>query len=73
MQAAEVIRETMPASRSSALPPGPRTPALVQSLRYAFNPYASIRNSMQEWGTRVTVSAFGQGTMVVFSVMPLSV
>src|SRR2546422_4732294 len=37
MQAAEVIRESMPESRSSALPPGPRTPALFQSVRYALN------------------------------------
>jgi cytochrome P450 len=67
MQAAEVIREPMPASRSSELPPGPRTPALVQSLRYAFNPYKAIRRSMEQWPAPVTVKAFGQGTMVVFT------
>src|SRR2546426_1904933 len=67
MQAAEAIREPLPASRSSDLPPGPRTPALIQSLRYALNPYAAIRNSMERWPTPVTVKALGQGTMVVFS------
>jgi cytochrome P450 len=67
MQAAELIRESMPGRRPSALPPGPRTPAFIQSLRYAIDPYASIRHSIAHWGTRATVRAFGQGTMVVFS------
>src|SRR5439155_18831608 len=52
---------------SSALPPGPRTPALIQSLRYALNPYKAIRRSMEQWPTPITVSALGQGKMVVFT------
>src|ERR1043166_7089021 len=67
MQAAEVIREPMPERRSSGLPPGPRTPALFQSLRYALTPYAAVRYSIERWGTRATVRAIGQGRMVVFS------
>jgi cytochrome P450 len=48
-------------------PPGPRTPRLWQSLRYAVRPYATVE-SARRFGDRYTVAALGTpGRMVVFS------
>jgi cytochrome P450 len=52
---------------SSALPPGPRTPHLVQVLSYALRPYGTA-GSTRAWGDRYTVSAIGTpGKLVVFA------
>ena len=52
---------------TSPLPPGPRTPRLLQSLSYALRPYATIE-SARPWGDRYTVNAIGTpGKLVVFS------
>ena len=49
------------------LPPGPRTPRLLQSLQYALRPYATVLSG-RRFGDRYTVAALtGPGKMVVFS------
>ncbi|HJQ84463.1 MAG TPA: cytochrome P450 [Candidatus Binatia bacterium] len=54
-------------SVASVFPPGPRTPRLWQSLRYALNPYGAVE-SARRYGDRYTVAAIGvPGRMVVFS------
>src|SRR5437867_4459168 len=50
-----------------ALPLGPRTPRLVQSLRYALWPYASIDDSFRRYGDCYTVRPLGGPPMVVFT------
>jgi cytochrome P450 len=52
---------------AGALPPGPRTPRLLQSVMFALRPYATIE-SARRFGDRYTVWAIGTpGKMVVFS------
>jgi cytochrome P450 len=66
MHAAGVV--SAPAfERPSPLPPGPRSPALVQSLRYLLRPYHALADSARRYGDCYTVNALGQGTTVVFS------
>jgi len=49
------------------LPLGPRTPRILQSLRYARRPFASLEDSARRYGHCYTVRAFGQPPMVVFT------
>ena len=49
-----------------ALPPGPRTPRLLQSMQYVLRPYATVE-SVRHFGDRYTVAGLvGPGKMVVF-------
>jgi len=50
------------------LPPGPRTPRLWQSVRFALWPYATVEMAVRRWGERYTVASIGErGKMVVFT------
>jgi cytochrome P450 len=61
----EAVALRMPAA-SSALPPGPRTPRLLQMLGYVLRPYATVE-SARGFGDRYTVASFaGPEPMVVF-------
>lgn len=51
---------------TSGLPPGPREPALMQSLRFVLAPYRAIEYS-SAWGHRFTARIVGQPPMVVFA------
>ena len=52
----------------TALPPGPRTPRLWQSVRYALWPYATVEMASRRWGERYTATSIGdRGKMVVFT------
>ena len=52
----------------TALPPGPRTPRLWQSVRYALWPYATVEMASRRWGERYTAASIGErGKMVVFT------
>ncbi len=50
------------------LPPGPRTPRLWQSVRFALWPYATVEMAVRRWGERYTATSIGErGKMVVFT------
>src|SRR3977135_4040472 len=49
---------------SMALPPGPRSPALVNSLRFGFRPLAVLRDWRRRFGNVFTVKMLGFGTGV---------
>src|SRR5262245_51034980 len=66
MQAAEVVPQPTSDLRST-LPPGPRSPGLVQSLLFALNPYRTVARTFRRYGDRCTVHPVGQGTTVVFA------
>lgn len=52
---------------TAVFPPGPRTPRLVQNLRYAVRPYATV-DSARRYGDRYTVAALsGPGRLVIFT------
>jgi cytochrome P450 len=51
---------------TNGLPPGPREPALLQSLRYAVSPYGAIERS-RRYGDRFTARVVGQPPLVVFA------
>ena len=52
----------------TALPPGPRTPRLWQSIRFSLWPYATVAMGARRWGERYTTASFaGPGKMVVFT------
>src|SRR5439155_358843 len=44
----------------TALPPGPRTPRLWQSVRYALWPYATVEMASRRWGERYTAASIGE-------------
>ena len=50
-----------------ALPRGPRTPRLFQSLRYSLWPYASLDISTRRYGDCYTAYPLGGPPMVVFT------
>lgn len=50
--------------RNGKLPPGPRAPALVQSLRYYRDPYGYLRACHEKYGDWFTVRQIPCGTMV---------
>ena len=51
----------------AALPPGPRRPALLQSLRYVRRPYEAVEESGRRWGNCFTARALGQPPTVIFT------
>ena len=55
-----------PPSRA-ALPPGPRRPPLLQSLRYVRQPYEAVEESGRRWGNCFTARALGQPPTVIFA------
>src|SRR2546422_821466 len=55
-----------PPSRA-ALPPGPRRPPLLQSLRYVRRPYEAVAESGRRWGNCFTARALGQPPTVIFA------
>ncbi len=67
MSTAEARLVSQPFAATPTLPPGPRDPRIVQSLRYALAPYATIDRATRDFGDCYTVKAIGQPTMVVFS------
>ena len=75
MQASEtrLAPEASASPRLTAVPPrrmlprGPRQPRLLQSLRYALWPYASIDNTFRRYGECYTVHPLGGPPMVVFT------
>ena len=48
------------------LPPGPRTPAIINMLRYAFRPYDAMLNR-SDYGDCSTSRMLGQPPIVSFS------
>lgn len=61
-QAASTCRR----SSGEALPAGPRTPAIINMLRYAVNPYAAIKERLRN-GDCYTVRMLGQPPIVNFT------
>src|SRR3989442_2774298 len=51
----------------AALPPGPRRPPLLQSLRYVRRPYEAVAESGRRWGNCFTARALGQPPTVIFA------
>jgi len=51
----------------AALPPGPRTPGLLQALLFARDPIGSVMAVQHRFGEPFTVGSPGFGTSVVFS------
>src|SRR5438477_13143806 len=52
---------------SSPLPPGPRSPAFWQLLRYAHNPLGFFEDCARRFGTPFTVRWAGYGTAVMLT------
>jgi cytochrome P450 family 135 len=50
---------------SSALPPGPRTPGALQTLRYSFDPYGFFEAGQRAFGDVFTVRVMGQTWVVL--------
>src|SRR5439155_395324 len=44
----------------TTLPPGPRTPRLWQSVRFALWPYATVEMAARRWGERYTATSIGE-------------
>jgi len=63
-----LVAEATATPTPTPLPPGPRTPRLWQTLRFALWPYATAGMGPRRWGDRFTVSSIGdRGKMVVFT------
>jgi cytochrome P450 family 135 len=50
---------------SSALPPGPRTPGALQTLRYSFDPYGFFEAGQRGFGDVFTVRVMGEHWVVI--------
>lgn len=55
------------AGHGSGLPPGPRTPAPVQTMRMVRDPVGYLRELNEEFGEAVTLHMVGFGTTVFFT------
>jgi cytochrome P450 len=51
----------------SSLPPGPRSPAAWQLLRYSFNPLSFLEACHRRYGNRFTVRMAGYGRFIVLA------
>jgi cytochrome P450 family 135 len=50
---------------ASALPPGPRTPGALQTLRYSFDPYGLFESGQRAFGDVFTVQVMGESWVVL--------
>jgi cytochrome P450 family 135 len=50
---------------ASALPPGPRTPGALQTLRYSFDPYGLFESGQRAFGDVFTVRVMGESWVVL--------
>jgi cytochrome P450 len=58
---------TVGPSAAAALPPGPRAPALLQTIRLVTSPYGWPAACRRRWGDTFTARSVGQPPSVVFS------
>src|SRR5215207_10769198 len=68
----EEVPPPQPELVSDGMPPGPRRPAVVQTLEWVFDPETFMRRCARRYGTAFTV-CLGPSTSVVFLSDPAQV